>query len=203
MRYSQIRHFVVCGFSMLLISAIALLPQPCSVDASGAAAVLTVSGGTVVGQATRHLRPVRKVRARPLAKTGQRDIDRLVGQPADIASSAYQYRADRKAEENAPESWIGLMQYLGAPQDRPLDTSTKEARKVLCSLLWEEVRPIRSRHTELVCECQEQAGAGRGGDRLSRRDGRKRPFLVESDRSGVRLALPSSAASESQVGQPS
>jgi len=71
----------------------------------------------------------------------QDEID-LVGKPADMSSSAYQYRADRKAEENAPESWIGLMQYLGAPQDRPLDTSTEKARKILCSLLWEEVRPV-------------------------------------------------------------
>ena len=70
------------------------------------------------------------------------DLAALVGKPADMSSSAYQYRADRKAEENDPESWIGLMQYLGAPQDRPLDTSTEKARKILCSLLWEEVRPI-------------------------------------------------------------
>src|ERR1017187_4754910 len=28
------------------------------------------------------------------------DLDKLVGQPVDIAPSAYQYRADRKAEDN-------------------------------------------------------------------------------------------------------
>jgi hypothetical protein len=70
------------------------------------------------------------------------DVATLVGKPADMSSSAYQYRADRKPEENDPESWIGLMQFLGAPQDRPLDMSTEKARAVLCSLLWEEVRPI-------------------------------------------------------------
>ena len=76
-------------------------------------------------------------------KSGNVDLSALVGKPADISSSAYQYRADRKADENEPESWIGLMQYLGAPPDRPLDTTTEKARKVLCSLLWEEVRPVR------------------------------------------------------------
>jgi hypothetical protein len=44
-----------------------------------------------------------------------------VGQPADIAASAYTFRADRKPEENAPESWLALMHFAGLPLDRPLD----------------------------------------------------------------------------------
>ncbi len=65
------------------------------------------------------------------------------GQPANLASSAYQYRADRTSEHNPPESWILLMQYAGLPFDRPVDTHTEAIKKVLCALLWEEVRPVR------------------------------------------------------------
>jgi hypothetical protein len=36
------------------------------------------------------------------ADAGAPRLDALVGQPADIAPSAYQYRADRKPEENPP-----------------------------------------------------------------------------------------------------
>jgi hypothetical protein len=39
------------------------------------------------------------------------NIAALVGQPVDIAPSAYVYRADRSAERNPPESWLLLMQY--------------------------------------------------------------------------------------------
>src|SRR5258708_33432993 len=51
------------------------------------------------------------------------ELAKLVGRPADIAPSAYAYRADRKMDENAPESWILLMQHGGLPYDRPVDTN--------------------------------------------------------------------------------
>ena len=77
------------------------------------------------------------------AATPGPDIDRLVGQPADVAPSAYSYRADRKPDENPPESWILLMQYAGLPFDKPVDRRAPGVRKTLCGLLWEEVRPVR------------------------------------------------------------
>ena len=67
----------------------------------------------------------------------------LLGQPADLAPSAYLYRANRKAEENPPEAWILLMQFAQLPLDRPVEVSAPAIRKVLCGLLWEEVRPVR------------------------------------------------------------
>ena len=44
--------------------------------------------------------------ARPqlTAAAPEADLDKLAGQPADIAPSAYQYRCDRPAAENPPES---------------------------------------------------------------------------------------------------
>ena len=71
------------------------------------------------------------------------DLDRLVGQPADIAPSAYCYRADRKAEDNPPESWLLLVQYAGLPFTKPVDRTAAAIRNALCGLLWEEVRPLR------------------------------------------------------------
>ncbi|MCX6873145.1 MAG: hypothetical protein NTW21_04965 [Verrucomicrobia bacterium] len=68
---------------------------------------------------------------------------KLVGQPADIASSAYQYRADRKAEQNPPESWLAVMRLAGQPLNKPADTSAPAVRRVLCALLWEEIRPVK------------------------------------------------------------
>ncbi len=65
------------------------------------------------------------------------------GQPADIAPSAYLYRADRKPDQNAPESWLALMRYARMPLDRPVDLKAPAIRRVLCALLWEEIRPIR------------------------------------------------------------
>jgi hypothetical protein len=70
-------------------------------------------------------------------------IDRLVGQAAGIAGSAYLYRADRKADENPPESWILLMQYAGLPFDKPVRADAPALKPVRCGLLWEEVRPVR------------------------------------------------------------
>src|SRR5512147_2543340 len=51
-------------------------------------------------------------------------LDQLLGQPVDIAGSAYRYRADRRSEENPPESWILLMQHAGLPYDKPVDVKT-------------------------------------------------------------------------------
>ncbi len=72
-----------------------------------------------------------------------RHPDELVGQPADIAASAYQYRADRKADENPPESWLAIMRYAGQPLNKPVDTSAPAVKQVLCALLWEEIRPVQ------------------------------------------------------------
>jgi hypothetical protein len=71
------------------------------------------------------------------------DLNKLVGQRVDIAPSAYVYRSDRTPKQNPAESWIGLIQYAGLPYDKPVDVNAPEVRKVLCGLLWEEVRPVR------------------------------------------------------------
>ena len=70
-------------------------------------------------------------------------VDKLLGQPADIAPSAYLYRADRRAEENPPEAWVLLMQHANLPFDQPMDTNAPAVQQALCGLLWEEVRPVR------------------------------------------------------------
>jgi len=62
---------------------------------------------------------------------------------ADIAPSAYQYRADRKLEANAPESWLAVMRFAGQPLNQPADGNSPAVKRVLCALLWEEIRPIR------------------------------------------------------------
>ncbi|MHB8969769.1 MAG: hypothetical protein ACYC3X_11430 [Pirellulaceae bacterium] len=52
----------------------------------------------------------------PNAEAAQPDLDRLIGQPADIASRADQYRADRKPEDNPPkEVWLRLRHSKTAP----------------------------------------------------------------------------------------
>lgn len=74
---------------------------------------------------------------------GPVELNKLVGQPVDIAPSAYLYRGDRAPDQNPPESWIGLIQYADLPYDKPVNVHAPEIGKVLCGLLWEEVRPIR------------------------------------------------------------
>ncbi len=64
-------------------------------------------------------------------------------QPVDIASSAYQYRADRAADQNPPESWLALMKYAKQPLNTPVNAHAAEYTKVLCGLIWEEVRRVR------------------------------------------------------------
>ena len=70
-------------------------------------------------------------------------MNNLVGQPADIAPSAYQYRADRKADANSPESWIALMHYARQALNKPLVADAPEIKQVLCGFLWEEIRPVQ------------------------------------------------------------
>jgi len=71
------------------------------------------------------------------------DPAKLAGQPVDIALSAYSYRADRKADDNQPESWLALMRYGNQPLNKPLDVNAPAIQEVLCGLLWEEIRPVR------------------------------------------------------------
>ena len=78
------------------------------------------------------------------AKAEQPDFEKRVGQPVDIASSAYQYRADRKADENPPESWLALMRYANLPLNKPVDVKAPAIKQALCGLLWEEIRPVQT-----------------------------------------------------------
>jgi hypothetical protein len=71
------------------------------------------------------------------------ESDEVAGQPADIAPSAYLYRADRKAEENPPEAWVLLVQHGNLPFDQPVDLKAPAVKEALCGLLWEEVRPLQ------------------------------------------------------------
>ncbi len=79
-----------------------------------------------------------------LAKAEQPNPEKLVGRPADIASSAYQFRADRKAEQNSPESWVLLMQYAHQALNKPLIANAPAIKQALCGLLWEEIRPVKT-----------------------------------------------------------
>src|SRR5580700_6929144 len=67
-----------------------------------------------------------------------------VGQPVDIALSAYQYRSDRKADANPPESWIALKHYANLPLNKAVDLKNREISHALCALLWEEIRPVQT-----------------------------------------------------------
>ena len=66
------------------------------------------------------------------------------GEPADVAPSAYAYRADRAPDANPPEAWILLMQALKLPYTEPIGPTSPGVSSVLCGLLWEEVRPVRT-----------------------------------------------------------
>jgi hypothetical protein len=82
--------------------------------------------------------------AAALAAETRDDLDRQVGQSVDIASSAYQYRADRNGEQNQPESWFALMRYANQPLNKPADVNAPAIKRALCALLWEEIRPIKT-----------------------------------------------------------
>jgi hypothetical protein len=75
--------------------------------------------------------------------TSPADFKASVGQSADIAPSAYLYRADRKSDENDPESWLALMRYARQPLNQPADVNAPAIKKALCALLWEEIRPVQ------------------------------------------------------------
>ena len=76
--------------------------------------------------------------------TGTKQKPDWVGQPVDIAPSAYQYRADRRADANPPESWLALLHAAQLPLNQPFDRNIPQIRKVLCGLLWEEIRPVQT-----------------------------------------------------------
>ncbi len=78
------------------------------------------------------------------ANTEQAGPEKLAGRPADIAPSAYQFRADREAGQNPPESWIALMHYAGQPLNKPLDPGAPAIKQALAALLWEEIRPVKT-----------------------------------------------------------
>ena len=84
-----------------------------------------------------------KIMTLKISKLSVSHLADLVDRPADIAPSAYQYRADRKAEENPPESWFALMRYAGLPFDKPVDVNAPAIKQALCGLLWEEIRPVQ------------------------------------------------------------
>ncbi len=67
----------------------------------------------------------------------------LSGQPADLVPSAYQYRKDRPADQNDPESWILVMRNAGQDMTRPPDLNSPGIKQTLCAFLWEEVRRLR------------------------------------------------------------
>ena len=69
--------------------------------------------------------------ASPAEQTAAVDLAKLVGQPADIAPSAYLYRADRRIQANPPETSFLFAGAVGHERDG-----------VICGLLWEEPRPV-------------------------------------------------------------
>jgi hypothetical protein len=69
--------------------------------------------------------------------------NRLEGMRVDIAPSAYQWRADRRPEDNPPESWLALMRFAGQPLNKPADPEAPAVKQVMAALLWEEIRPVK------------------------------------------------------------
>ena len=90
------------------------------------------------------------------------DSDKLVGQQVDIAPSAYQYRSDRKPDENPPESWLALMRYANLPLNKPVDVTAPVIKQALCGFLWEEIR----RCNELELTWSSDAGRQPAPDEL-------------------------------------
>ncbi|MCX6872520.1 MAG: hypothetical protein NTW21_01750, partial [Verrucomicrobia bacterium] len=83
-----------------------------------------------------------------------------VGQPVDIASSAYQYRADREAGENPPESWLALMHFAKQPLNKPADVNAPAIKQVLCGLLWEEIRPVKKLELSWAADARHRPAPG-------------------------------------------
>jgi len=75
------------------------------------------------------------------------DIIERPGELADIAPSAYLFRADRDPAQNPPEAWILLMQRANLSFTEPMDVRAPVVQSALCGLLWEEVRHVD--HLEL------------------------------------------------------
>jgi hypothetical protein len=129
------------------------------------------------------------------------------GQPADIAASAYQYRADRAADQNDPESWMLVLRHAGVPLDRPgaADVKSPAVRGVIRALLWEEVRQVRTvevvwaddRHPDANGVALMYADSDQwwrtGTRRAVRADvspyGRKHTFTVPKDTFGLLLCV--------------
>lgn len=88
------------------------------------------------------------------------DPAKLVGQPVDIAPSAYAYRADRKAGDNQPESWLALMWSANQPLNKPLDVSAPAIKGVVCGLLWEEIRPVQQLELTWATDANGCCGSG-------------------------------------------
>jgi hypothetical protein len=98
--------------------------------------------------------------AEPPTPGSSADLDKLVGQPVDAARFARMYRADRKAEEQPPESLILLEKYAAMTGERgPFDPAkSAAARKVLVALDWAEIRALP--RIELSWPAKEKAPPG-------------------------------------------
>jgi hypothetical protein len=89
------------------------------------AGLAIILASLVIGQTSSRARAAES----SLAGTG--DLSPPVGQRADIAPSAYFFRADGKPDDNPPETAFLF------------DEALKHARAgVICGLLWEEPRPV-------------------------------------------------------------
>jgi len=142
---------------------------------------------------------------RPLLSVA--DLEKLVARPANIASSAYQYRSDRPADQNDPESWILVMRHVGMPLDKPspTDVLAPAVKGVLCAQLWEEVRRVRKvevtwtddRHpaagelTLMYADGDQwwSTGTKKANRTESSPDGRKHVFTVPKDTFGLVLCV--------------
>ena len=143
--------------------------------------------------------------AEPPAGAEGKGLAALVGKPADIAPSAYSYRADRPADRNDPEIWILVLRHAGLALDRPgpADVKSPAVRQVICALLWEEVRQVRKvevawaddRHPpadEVALMYADSDQWWRTGTKKAERaeaspDGRRHSFAVPQDTFGLVL----------------
>ena len=76
-----------------------------------------------------------------LSRLSQQD---MVGQPVDIASSAYQYRSDRTPSSNPPESFIAVKYFAHQSLNALFKSDAPAVKECLTSLLWEEIRPVQT-----------------------------------------------------------